>query len=136
MNNILKLAALVGIITASGISAKMFYVTNNTPFPAQVTMTWPACSTDHFSVNPGQRVEVNGKACLLTSINADIHQSGTVNIGGIIYQAQYTGTVMTNMATVAKARPYTSSGGQSVYTEFHIMGPGVNGTYHIGRFVE
>ena len=134
--NILKLAALIGIVTASGISAKDFFITNNTPFPAQVTVKWSGCSTDNFGVNPGQRVKFdNGLACLMTEISASIQQSGTVNIGGVMYQAQYTGTNMAGMANIAQARPYKSSG-QSAYTEFHLMGPGVNGTYHIGRFVQ
>lgn len=133
--NILKLAALVGIVTASGISAKMFYLTNNTPFPAQTTWKWAACSTDNVGVNPGQRIAVNGKGCLLTEISASVQQSGAATMGGITYQAQYTGTVMNNVNKIVNANPYRSSG-QSTYTEFHLMGPGVNGAYHVGRFVQ
>lgn len=133
--NILKLAALVGIITASGISAKDFFLTNNTPFPAQTTWKWAGCSTDNVGVNPGQRIKVDGAACLLTEISASVQQSGSATLSGVTYQAQYTGTVMNKVNNIVTARPYSSSG-QSHYTEFHLMGPGINGAYHVGRFVQ
>ena len=130
-NNILRAAAILGIVTASAISAKDFFVTNNTPFRAQVTVTWTACPSNYFSINPGERSKLDGKDCLLTALRADVHQSATVTIGGIAYQAQQTGTATTSAAKIVTATPYTSSG-QSDTTEFYLVGPGVNGTYHIG----
>lgn len=130
-SNILTLAALAGIITANMISAKDFFLTNETPFRAQATATWTACPANLFSINPGERVKIDGKDCLMTALRADIHQSATVTIAGVAYQAQAAGATIASAAKIVTATPYTSSG-QTDNTEFHIVGPGVNGAYHIG----
>lgn len=130
-NNILRVAAILGIVTTSAISAKDFFVTNNTPFRAEITATWTTCPANLFSVKPGERFKIDGKDCLLTALRADIHQSATMTVGGVEYQAQQTGATVANRAKIVTATPYTSSG-QSETTEFYLVGPGVNGAYHIG----
>lgn len=130
-SNIFMMAALVSIISAKTISAKDLFLTNETPFLGQATATWTACPANLFSINPGERVKIDGKDCLLTSLRADIHQSATITIGGIAYQVQQTGTATASATKIITATPYTSAG-QSENTEFHLVGPGVNGAYHIG----
>lgn len=123
--NLLTLAALASIISASAISAKDFFLINSTPFLAKATATWTACPANLFSINPGERFKIEGKDCLLTALRADVHQAGPIN------QSQQPGTTSANTPKIVTATPYTSDG-QSDITEFQLTGPDTNGAYTIG----
>lgn len=120
--NILKLAAFAGIITASGLRAKDFFLTNSTPFLAKATASWTACPANLFSINPGERFKIDAKDCLLTALRADVHQSGPI--------AQQPGEITATTPKIISATPYTSDG-QSDITEFQLTGPDTNGSYTI-----
>lgn len=133
--HILRLAGLLGVLAFNGAFAWTAYITNKTPFQASVTVKWMACSQDFLTLNPGERRGVDAKGCLMTEISADVMQTASAKIGGVLYKAEYTGGKDIASVGIVHASPYTSSG-QRAYSEFSIIGPNADGSYQVVRTVQ
>lgn len=128
--NLLKLAAVLTVFVVNAAFGWTLYVTNNTPFIANVTAEWMGCRSDYRAISPGERIAIDASECLLTKLSATVNQTATISIGGTLFTATLGKAPDIRVVT---ASPYISSG-QRAYNEFEIIG--AVGSFRVGRFVQ